>query len=65
MKQIQLSCCVPFLYTAEEDRRRGVRGNLRGVGPADSGECGVKSGVSSTAQTSPEDGGGSSEETAG
>ncbi len=54
-----------FLCPAEEDRRRGVRGNLRGVGPADSGECSVKSGVSSTAQTSPEDGGGSSEETAG
>lgn len=53
--------CVP----AEEDRRGRVRGDLRGLGPADAGERGAEGGVGPAAQTGAEDGGGGAEEAAG
>jgi len=49
----------------EEDRRRRVRGDLRGLGPADAGERGAEGGVGPAAQTGAEDGGGGAEEAAG
>lgn len=51
--------------TAEEDRGRRLWRDLRGLGPADSGECGVEGGVSSAAQAGAEDGGGGAEEASG
>lgn len=53
------------VVTAEEDRRRRLRRNLRGVGSADSGECGVEGGVSAAAKAGVEDGGGGAEEASG
>ena len=49
----------------EEDRRRWFRGDLRGFGPADPGQCGAEGGVSPATQTGSEDGGGRVKETPG
>ena len=49
----------------EEDRWRGVRGDLRGRGSAEPGHGGLEGGVGSAAQTGAEDGGGRAEEAAG
>lgn len=50
---------------AEEDRWGRVRGDLRGLGPADAGERGAEGGVGPAAETGAEDGGGGAEEAAG
>lgn len=53
------------LISGEEDRGRGVRGDLRGGGPAESGYRGPEGGVGSAAQAGAEDGGGRVEEAPG
>lgn len=52
-------------FLAEENRRGRFWGDLRSSGHVDSGERGIEGGVGPAAQTGPEDGGGSPEETAG
>lgn len=54
----------PF-FSDEEDRRRRVRGDLRGFGSVEPGHCCLEGGVRSAAQTGAEDGGGCAEEAPG
>ena len=54
-----------LMNAAQEDRRRGVWGDLRGLGPADAGERGAEGGVGPTTQTGPEDGGRGPQKAAG
>lgn len=53
------------MNTAEEDWWGRFWGDLRGLGPADSGECGVEGRVGTATQTGSEDGGRSPQEVAG
>lgn len=53
------------LISGEEDRGRGLRGDLRGGGSAESGHGRPKGGVGSAAQAGAEDGGGRVEEASG